>query len=211
MKINEIFKSIQGESSYAGFPCVFIRTTGCHLRCRWCDTAYAFHEGAEYSVESILHSVRRFGCRYVELTGGEPLLQEESYILIKALLDEGYHVLIETSGSIPINRIDPRAVIIMDIKCPGSGMEQATHWDNLKRLKRRDEIKFVISDRADYDWAKEVLARHPTLRDKIVHFSPVFGQMPPRRLAEWILEERLPVRFQLQVHKYIWDAALRGV
>lgn len=211
MKINEIFKSIQGESSYAGLPCVFVRTTGCHLRCRWCDTAYAFDKGVEYSVESILQEVRRFGCRFVELTGGEPLHQEESPLLIKTLLNEGYQVLVETSGSMPINQIDSRAVIIMDIKCPGSGMDHATHWENLAWLKDRDEVKFVIADRADYDWAKGILTRYSGLQDKIIHFSPVFGQMPPKQLAEWILEEKLPVRFQLQVHKYIWDAAMRGI
>ncbi len=211
MKINEVFKSIQGESSYAGLPCVFIRTTSCNLRCRWCDTAYAFHEGVERSVESLLQAVRTLGCRCVEVTGGEPLLHEEVYPLMKALLDEGYLVLIETSGSMPIDRIDPRAVIIMDIKCPGSGMSQTIHWDNVQRLQERDEVKFVIADRADYDWAKEALAKYPALAGKTVLFSPVFGEMEPRELAAWILEDQLPVRFQLQLHKYIWDPQMRGV
>ncbi|MFQ5580747.1 MAG: radical SAM protein [Nitrospiria bacterium] len=211
MKINEIFKSIQGESSYAGLPCVFVRTTGCHLRCRWCDTSYAFHKGLEYSVESILQVVRSFGCRLVELTGGEPLLQEESPLLVKALLDEGFQVLVETSGSIPIKQIDSRAVIVMDIKCPGSGMGHAMLWDNLKYLKDRDEVKFVLADRADYDWAKGILKEHPVLQSNIVYFSPVFDQMPARELAEWILEEKLPVRFQLQMQKYIWDAVMKGI
>jgi len=211
MKINEIFKSIQGESSYAGLPCVFVRTTGCHLRCRWCDTEYAFHKGLEHSVESILQVVRSFGCRFVELTGGEPLLQKESPLLVKTLLNEGFQVLVETSGSLPINQIDPRAVIILDIKCPGSGMDHATLWENLACLKDRDEVKFVIADRADYEWAKGILKQYLILRDKIIYFSPVFGQMPAKELAEWILEEKLPVRFQLQMHKYIWDAAMRGV
>lgn len=211
MKINEVFKSIQGESSYAGLPCVFIRTTSCNLRCRWCDTAYAFHEGAERSVDSLLQEVRGFECGCVELTGGEPLLHEEIYPLMTALLNEGYLVLIETSGSVPVDRVDPRAVIIMDIKCPASGMSQTVHWENLSRLKARDEIKFVIANRADYDWAKEVLARHAALDGKTVLFSPVFGELEPRQLAEWILEDRLPVRFQLQLHKYIWDPEMRGV
>ena len=210
MKINEVFKSIQGESSYAGLPCVFIRTTSCNLRCRWCDTAYAFHEGVERSVDSLLQEVRGFECRSVELTGGEPLLHEEIYPLMTALLDEGYLVLIETSGSVPVDRVDPRAVIIMDIKCPASGMSQTVHWENLNRLKARDDIMFVIANRADYDWAIEVLARHSIL-DKTVLFSPVFGEMEPRQLAEWVLEDRLPVRFQLQLHKYIWDPEMRGV
>lgn len=211
MKINEVFKSIQGESSYAGLPCVFIRTTSCNLRCRWCDTAYAFHEGVERSIDFLLQEVRSFGCRCVEITGGEPLLHEEIYPLMKTLLNEGYLVLIETSGSMPINRIDPRAVIIMDIKCPGSGMSQTVDWENLKRLKERDEVKFVIANRVDYDWAKEVLVKHPPLNGKTVLFSPVFGEIEPRQLAEWILEDQLPVRFQLQLHKYIWDPEMRGV
>src|SRR3569832_759300 len=145
MKINEVFKRIQGESSYAGLPCVFIRTTSCNLRCRWCDTAYAYHEGVERSVDSLLQEVRGFECRSVELTGGEPLLHEEIYPLMTALLDEGYLVLIESSGSLPVDRGDPRAVIIMDIICPASGMSQTVHWENLNRLKARDEIKFVIA------------------------------------------------------------------
>ncbi len=211
MKINEIFKSIQGESSYAGLPCVFIRTTACNLRCGWCDTAYAFHEGEEQAMASILETVRRLGCRYVEVTGGEPLLQEEVYPLIRALLDEHYHVLVETGGSLPIDRLDPRVTVIMDIKCPGSGMSQTVCWENVRHLKAGDEVKFVIADRADYTWAREVLAQYPTLQERCVLFSPVFGKMPPQALAEWILEDDLPVRMQLQMHKYIWDPTLRGV
>ncbi|MBI3803703.1 MAG: radical SAM protein [Nitrospirae bacterium] len=211
MKVNEIFKSIQGESSYAGLPCIFLRTTYCNLRCHWCDTAYAFHEGTERSVESVLQEIRGYGCDLVEITGGEPLLQDEIYPLIRTLLDEGYRVLIETSGSVPIDRVDPRAVIIMDIKCPGSRMSHTVCWENLNRLKGADEVKFVIADRADYMWAKEILSRYPSLTDRTVLFSPVFDQMEPRQLAEWILEDRLPIRFQLQLHKYIWDPQMRGV
>ncbi len=211
MKINEIFKSIQGESSYAGLPCTFIRTTGCNLRCTWCDTAYAFHEGEERSVASVLETVRRFGCRNVEVTGGEPLLQEEVYPLVRALLDEDYRVLVETGGSLPIGRLDPRAIVILDIKCPGSGMHKTVCWDNLERLKSHDEVKFVIADRADYAWAREVLAQYSILRTRCVLFSPVFGEVAPRTLAEWILEDNLPVRMQIQLHKYIWDPTMRGV
>jgi 7-carboxy-7-deazaguanine synthase len=145
------------------------------------------------------------------LTGGEPLLQEESPLLIKTLLDEGYEVLVETSGSVPVKNIDSRAVIIMDIKCPGSEMDHATLWENLAYLKDRDEVKFVIADRADYDWAKDILKKYSVLQDKIIYFSPVFGQMPAKELAEWILEEKLSVRFQIQMHKYIWDAAMKGI
>ena len=162
-------------------------------------------------VGDILDAVRGFGCRLVLLTGGEPLLQAESGPLVRALLDRDYTVLIETSGAVPIKGIDRRAVIILDIKCPGSGMSAAMDWENLKRLKQGDEVKFVIADRADFEWSREVLAAHRELREKIIHFSPVFGELPPERLAGWILEARLPVRLQLQLHKYIWDPSMRGV
>ncbi len=211
MKIHEIYQSIQGESSYAGQACVFIRTTGCNLRCRWCDTTHAFYEGEELSLETILQKVRAFGCPCVELTGGEPLLQAESLPLISALVEEGYRVLIETGGSLPIKRIDPRAVIILDIKCPGSGMTDTILWENLQDLKDTDEVKFVIANQADFDWAKRKLNEHPSLHNKIVHFSPVFGEMDPKQLAASILKERLPVRLQMQIHKYIWDASATGV
>lgn len=158
-----------------------------------------------------MQEVRAFGCQKVELTGGEPLLQGASFLLIAALLNEGYFVLVETSGSIAINRVDPRAVIVLDIKCPGSGMQAYVIWENLRYLKKKDEVKFVIADHADYLWAKGVLVNHPELKHKIVHFSPAFGEIDPRQLAEWILEDRLPVRLQLQLHKYIWDPAMKGV
>ncbi|MBN4054547.1 radical SAM protein [Nitrospira defluvii] len=211
VKINEIYQSIQGESTYAGLPCVFIRTSGCNLRCRWCDTAYAFEEGEEKSLEVILQEVQEFDCSCVELTGGEPLLQKESLHLVTSLLDEGHLVLIETGGSYPIRQVDPRAVIILDIKCPGSGMQNSMVWENIKWLKEKDEVKFVIADRVDFDWAKDVLKKYKELKDKIVHFSPVFGEMDPKHLAEWILEEKLSVRLQIQMHKYIWDPTARGV
>ena len=211
MKISEIFKSIQGESSYAGLPCVFVRTSGCNLRCGWCDTSYAFYEGEERAIDSVLEEIRGFGCDCVEITGGEPLLQEEVYLLMKRLLDEGYRLLIETSGSLPIDKIDRRAVVIMDIKCPGSRMSHAIHWENIRHLKKEDEVKFVIADRSDYDWSKEVLGRYPLLLERTILFSPAFGLMEPRQLAEWVLEDRLPVRLQLQIHKYIWDPQMRGV
>ncbi len=211
MKIHEIYQSIQGESTYAGQPCVFVRTRGCHLRCRWCDTEDAFETGDEKSLENILETVRDFGCPVVEVTGGEPLLQAETPVLMRRLLDEGYRVLLETGGALPIDRIDARAVIILDIKCPGSGMSTAMHWDNLNHLKKNDEVKFVIADEADYRWAKRVLAQHQTLSGKIIHFSPVFGEMDPRQLADWILKDRLPVRLQMQLHKIIWDPSMKGV
>ncbi len=211
LKINEIYHSIQGESSYAGQPCVFIRTTGCNLRCHWCDTAHAFEDGETSSIDAILETVADFSCPLVEITGGEPLLQNESFTLIKALLDQGYTVLIETSGSISIKEVDPRAIIIMDIKCPGSGMADTMYWDNLSFLKKQDEVKFVIADEDDYEWAKTILATHRSLRDKTIHFSPVFGEMNPRELSEWIMRDRLAVRLQIQLHKYIWDPSMKGV
>jgi len=211
MKINEIFKSIQGESTYAGTPCTFIRTAHCNLRCRWCDTAYAFHDGEERTLDSILDEVRRLGCQCVELTGGEPLLQEEIYPLMTTLVELNYQVLIETSGSLPIDRVDPRVTIVMDVKCPESGMDQMTCWENLQWLKPRDEVKFVIANRNDFEWAESVLSAHASLKGKAILFSPVFGEMDPSLLAEWILADNLPVRIQLQLHKYIWDPSLRGV
>lgn len=211
MRINEIYQSIQGESTYAGLPCVFVRTTGCHLRCRWCDTGYAFEEGVSKSIDDILEEVHHFHCNLVELTGGEPLLQEQSFTLVRALLDEGYTVLIETSGAISIDPVDSRAVIILDVKCPGSEMSDRMHWDNLNLLKKNDEVKFVIADLSDYDWAKQVIETRPVLKRKTIHFSPVFGEMDSRQLADWILRDHLPVRLQLQLHKHIWDPSMKGV
>jgi 7-carboxy-7-deazaguanine synthase len=211
MMINEIFKSIQGESTYAGQPCVFIRTTGCNLRCHWCDTAYAFYDGTEMDLDSILRQVQEYRCDLIEVTGGEPLLQKETPVLIKRLIDEGYRVLIETGGSLDIGALDPRTVVIMDLKCPGSGMTDAMRWENLTRLKPTDEIKFVIGDRPDYLWAKGVVERHALTDRHPVLFSPVFGAMEPRQLASWILEDSLKVQLQLQLHKYIWDPEARGV
>jgi 7-carboxy-7-deazaguanine synthase len=211
MRITEIFFSIQGESSYAGLPCVFVRFTGCPLRCGWCDTAYAFYDGTERSLESILNEVAHYGCRLVEITGGEPLAQVEAHGLITAFADRGYTVLIETSGAIDLAPVDPRAILIMDLKCPGSGMEDRNRWSNLSLLKPHDEVKFVIKDRADYDWAVEIIHRYGLSERQRILLSPVFGELDPQVLADWILADRLRVRFQLQVHKLIWDPAMRGV
>lgn len=211
MKINEIYQSIQGEATFAGQPCIFIRTTGCNLRCEWCDTSYAFYEGQELSLEETLGQVEAYAPRLVELTGGEPLLQKEAPALVSRLIDRGYTVLIETSGSLDIRPIDPRAILIMDIKCPGSGMSEAMCWENIPALRPSDQVKFVIKDRSDYDWAVGVLDKYPALRKQTVLFSPVFGALDPQRLAEWILEDGLPVRLQLQIHKYIWHPEARGV
>lgn len=211
MKINEIFKSIQGEGSAAGIPCVFIRTTFCNLRCRWCDTAYAFYDGEEKTIDAIIAQVRAYQTPLVEITGGEPLLQKEVYPLVTRLLDEGFRVLIETSGSLPINLLDPRAIVIMDLKPPGSAMSHTICWENLAWLKPDDEVKFVISDRNDFEWAKSVLAENRSLNDRTILFSPVTDEMDVRVLSEWILKENLPVRLNLQLHKIIWDKEMKGV
>jgi 7-carboxy-7-deazaguanine synthase len=211
MRITEIFFSIQGESSYAGRPCVFVRLTGCPLRCTWCDTAYAFHGGTERRLESILAEVERHECRLVEITGGEPLAQSEVHGLITALADRGYTVLIETSGALDISPVDPRAILIMDLKCPGSGMEDRNLWANIPKLKPTDEVKFVIKDREDYEWAVATIREHALTDAHTVLLSPVFGELDPRTLAEWVLADRLPIRLQLQLHKLIWDPEMRGV
>ncbi len=211
MKIHEIYQSIQGESTYTGQPCVFVRTSGCNLRCRWCDTEEAFEPGPEKTLENILRTVENFGCPLVEITGGEPLLQPETLTLIRNLLDEGYTVLLETGGALPIHAVDARAIVILDIKCPSSGMSDTMHWENLRALKKNDEVKFVIADEADYRWAKTILKTHQNLDEKVIHFSPVFGEMNPQQLADWILKDRLPVRLQMQLHKLIWDPSMKGV
>ena len=210
--INEIFYSVQGESSYAGRPCVFVRLTACDLRCSWCDTPYAFHEGAKRSVEDVLSEVDRYDCPLVEVTGGEPLLQDDVYPLFDGLLLRGKQVLLETGGHRSTERVPPEVVTILDVKCPGSGESHRMDWANLERLRPHDEVKFVIKDRADYDFAREVTQRFDlTARVAAVHFSPVHDVMDLRRLSEWVLQDRLGVRVQVQLHKYIWDPATRGV
>ncbi len=209
--INEIFHSIQGESRHAGRPCVLVRLTGCNLRCSWCDTAYAFDEGRPMNVGEVAEQVDRYGTRYVLVTGGEPLAQEGVHDLIGVLLDRGHEVAIETGGSLDIGRIDRRAMVVMDLKCPGSGMDGTNLMENVASLKPGDEVKFVIADRADYEWAKDAITRHGIDRICGLLFSPVHGSLSPRTLAEWILADRLTVRLQLQIHKYIWPADMRGV
>jgi len=211
MRVTEIFFSIQGESTYAGRPCVFVRVTGCPLRCVWCDTSYAFYEGTELNLDDIVQQVTAYPCRLVELTGGEPLHHPETFILATRLLDLGFTVLVETSGAVDIAPLDRRAVVIMDLKCPGSGMADRNLWSNLDALKPGDEIKFVLNDRADYVWARDVLTRTRLAQRRVVLFSPVFGQLDPKQLASWILEDGLDVRLQPQLHKFIWDPAARGV
>jgi len=212
LTVNEIFHSIQGESTHAGRRCVFVRLTACDLRCSWCDTPYAFHEGRKQSVDEVKRQVEEFGCPVVEITGGEPLLQPDVYPLMEALLASGKTVLLETGGHLSIERV-PRGVIrIVDVKCPGSGEAAHVHWPNLDVLGPRDEVKFVIRDRVDYEYAREVAGRHQLARRcAAVLFSPVHAVLPARVLAEWMIADRLSVRLQLQVHKYIWEPDARGV
>lgn len=203
---------MQGESSFAGRPCVFVRLTACDLRCSWCDTAYAFHEGRKRTLDDVLAEVDGYGCPLVEVTGGEPLLQEEVYALMQSLVDSGRTVLLETGGHRSTERVPAAVTTILDVKCPGSGEAQRNDWSNLERLRAHDEVKFVIRDRGDYEYARDVVARHDLgRRAAAVHFSPVHGELAARTLAEWVLADRLPVRVQLQLHKFIWDPGTRGV
>jgi len=209
--INEIFHSIQGESSHMGLPCVFVRLTYCNLRCSYCDTEYAFHAGTPMSIDSIVEKVVGYKCRLVEITGGEPLAQDNVHELMFRLCDLDFEVLLETGGSLDISHVDNRVNRIMDIKTPSSGMEKKNLWENILHLKRTDEIKFVVGDRRDFDFAVAVIRKH-NLEDRCpVLFSPVFGELAPRELSGWILEEGLHARFQLQMHKYIWEPEGRGV
>jgi 7-carboxy-7-deazaguanine synthase len=212
LTVNEIFHSIQGESTHAGRPCVFVRLTACDLRCTWCDTTYAFHEGRKMSVDEVVDRVRAYGCDVVEITGGEPLLQKEVYPLMQRLLDDGRTVMIETGGHLSAAAVPPAVIRVIDVKCPGSGEAEKNHWANLEELRATDEIKFVIKDRADYDYARDVVTRHDlAARCHAVLFSPVHGVQDAKTLAEWVLADRLPVRVQLQTHKFIWDPQTRGV
>ncbi len=213
LKINEIFYSIQGESTYAGRPCVFVRLTGCNLRCAYCDTSYAYTEGTTMETWDVINEVSKFECSLVEITGGEPLLQDETSGLITLLLDSGYEVLLETNGSKNIGTVDKRCVIIMDIKCPSSGEEKNNDLENLKMLKKGDEIKFVIADRGDYDFAVNILTLLPGRKKEevTVNFSPCFSGLNPDKLAAWILNDKLNVRLNLQLHKYVWSPDRRGV
>jgi 7-carboxy-7-deazaguanine synthase len=212
LTINEIFYSIQGESTYAGRPCVFVRLTGCDLRCTWCDTTYSFNEGRKMSVEDVIEEVRRYDSPLVEVTGGEPLLQQDVYPLMDLLLENGRTVLLETGGQLDVSRVPGAVVKVMDVKCPGSGESHRNDWANIDRLGSRDQVKFVIKDRVDYEYARDTLARHALdRRCDAVLFSPVHGVMNAKALSEWILEDKLPVRLQLQIHKHIWGPEVRGV
>ena len=213
LKVNEIFFSIQGESSHAGRPCAFIRLAGCNLRCSYCDTRYAYEEGTVQEISEIERQIRSFDCRLVEITGGEPLLQAETPELIRRLLDRDYTVLMETNGSLDIGGIDKRCVRIVDVKCPSSGESEKNRLENLAIITPNDEVKFVIGDRNDFDYAKGIISAHLSGREglKPPLISPVFGRIDPEILARWILEDHLDVRLQIQLHKVIWGAETRGV
>lgn len=211
LRINEVFTSIQGESTLAGKPCVFVRLTACNLRCTYCDTAYAFTEGTDRSLEETLVEVRSRGFRDVCVTGGEPLLQPEVYLFMSRLLAEGFNVSLETSNSMSIADVPGGVKKILDIKTPGSGESSANLWENLSRLSPGDELKFVLCDRADYEWSRRVLNEHAEVLRHEVLFSPVHGLLDPKDLAAWILADRLSVRLHLQIHKYIWGSGARGV
>mgnify|MGYP001432794668 CR=1 FL=1 len=211
VKVNEIYFSVQGESTKAGLPCVFVRLTYCNLRCSYCDTEYAFFEGKDFSTEEIIAEVKKYNCKLVEITGGEPLVQAECSELMTELCNEGFEVLLETSGSLPVKNLDSRIKIIMDLKCPSSGMLKKNNYENISFLKPTDEVKFVIGSDEDYNWAKNLIAEYKLDEKCIILFSCVFGRLEPVTLVDWILKDNLNVRFQLQMHKFIWDPAAKGV
>jgi 7-carboxy-7-deazaguanine synthase len=212
LTIYEIYASVQGESTHVGRPCVFVRLTACNLRCVWCDTPYAFTGGRKMSHDQIVADVARHQCRLVEITGGEPLVQPDVHDLMARLVAEGYEVMLETGGHMPIDDVPDEVVTILDVKCPGSGEAAAMHWPNLDQLSARDEVKFVIRDRADFDYARGVVDRY-RLADRVaaVLFSPVHGVLDPAELARWLLADHVPARLQIQAHKYIWSPETRGV
>jgi 7-carboxy-7-deazaguanine synthase len=212
IRIHEIYQSIQGESTFAGLPCTFVRLSRCNLRCRWCDTPQAFEGGTEMPRAEVLRMALSFGTPLIELTGGEPLLQPAALPLLADLCDAGRTVLLETSGERDISQVDPRVHRIMDLKAPGSGESHRNRWENVEELTRRDEVKIVLADRTDYDWAKAVIAEHDLAeRVHAVLLSCVWGELDPKELVRWVLEDRLPVRVQIQMHKVIWDANAQGV
>ena len=212
LTVNELYVSVQGESTHVGRPCTFVRLTACDLRCRWCDTPHAFTGGRKMTVDDVVAEVERLGCRLVEITGGEPLLQREVYPLMESLIARGCEVLLETGGHVPLDEVPAAVRKIVDVKCPGSGEADRMHWPNLDLISGSDEVKFVIADRPDFDYARDVVVRHDLPRRvQAVLFSPVHGALHPADLAKWILDAQLPVRLQLQMHKYVWGADAKGV
>lgn len=211
LRITEIYKSIQGEGSHAGYPCTFVRLTGCNLRCTWCDTEYGYNGGKDFSLSEILEKVKSLGSNLVEVTGGEPLLQDETPQLVDLLLQNGYTVLIETAGSIDISCVSTEATRIVDMKCPGSGMEEKNYYKNLELVTDKDEVKFVIKDKADFDWSLKLIKKHSLEEKTQVLISPVFGEVKEEDLANWVLESGVKARMQIQLHKIIWGPDKTGV
>ena len=211
LKVNEIYLSVQGESSYTGLPCVFIRLTGCNLRCIWCDTAYAFYEGKSMSIDEIVGKVKNFGVKLIEITGGEPLMQENVYPLMNGLIEKGFQVLLETGGSLSLEKVPRDIIKIMDIKCPGSGEHKNNNLDNLKFLETKDEVKFVILNRHDYEWSRDLIHKYKIHEIAHILISPVYDKLELKEIVKWILEDKLPVRLQTQLHKVIWDENTIGV
>jgi len=211
LKVNEIFKSIQGESSHTGLPCVFVRLTGCNLRCAWCDTEHAFYEGKRMTVGDVVSAVENLGISLVEITGGEPLMQKEVILLMQSLLEKDYTVMLETGGSLPTDKVPEQVIKIMDFKCPGSGEESKNNYGNLRDMTLKDELKFVILDRADYDWSRKILEKYAIHKKTQVLFSPVYEKLDLKDLTKWVLEDNLPVRIQTQLHKVIWSKDAIGV
>ena len=211
LKVNEIYYSIQGESTHVGRPCIFIRLTYCNLRCTYCDTEYAFYEGKDIEIPEIMAKIKQWNCNLVEVTGGEPLFQDECIYLLNELMNQNYEVMLETGGSLSISDVPIDIVRIVDFKCPSSGMEKKNLWSIVNDLQPHDEVKFVIGDREDFDWAKEMLNKYSLNKKCSILFSPTFGKIDPSLIVEWILDGDIPVRMQLQMHKHIWESEEKGV
>jgi 7-carboxy-7-deazaguanine synthase len=210
LRITEIYYSIQGEGTKAGLPCIFIRLTGCNLRCTWCDTEYGYNGGSDMSHDDILSEIQQYNCSLVEITGGEPLMQEETPVLVDLLLEKEYTVMVETAGSLDISVLSENVIRIVDMKCPGSGMSDKNDYQNLQRLTDIDELKFVLADKKDFDWSCDLIKKHK-LHNREVIFSPVYGDLNLTDLADWILKSNLNIRMQIQLHKYIWGPDKTGV
>jgi len=211
LKVNEIYYSIQGESSYTGLPCIFIRLTYCNLRCTYCDSEYTFHDGNNMSINDILERIKQYSCKLVEVTGGEPLVQKECITLLKKLVDLDYEVLLETSGSLTIKDVPKQVINIIDFKCPSSGMKKKNHWDNINYLKPNDEVKFIIEDREDYEWAKMKIRQYNLNKKSKILMSPSYNKIEEKEIVDWILKDNLNVKFQIQLHKIIWKDTDKGV
>ena len=211
LKVNEIYYSVQGESTHVGRPCIFIRLTSCNLRCTYCDTEYAFYEGRDMKIPEIMDKIKQWNCNLVEVTGGEPLFQDECIHLLKKLMNQNYEVMLETGGSLSISDVPIEIIKIVDFKCPSSGMEKKNLWSIVNDLQSHDEVKFVIGDREDFDWAEAMLNKYSLNKKCAILFSPTFGEIDPSLIVEWILDKNLPVRIQLQMHKHIWEPEETGV